>query len=437
MPMNMTDGQLLTRRKQLLGGLRTYYDVPFHPVRGQGVWMFEADGRKVLDAYNNVAHVGHCHPYVVETMHRQAAALNTNSRYLSEPILEYADRLIGTIGSQYECMFTCTGSEANDLAWRLATTYTGNRGAITTEHGYHGNTTLLASIDASSSSGSASAGDWWVRVPAPPDAQADEAETATTPEQYAASYAEAVARLSEAGHRPALIFLEPYFCTDGVRLANPGYVNEALATVRRAGGLVVADEVQAGLSRSGTHVWSFQRLGIDPDIVVLGKPMGNGHPIGVVVARSDIVDTFYRVDRYFNTFAGNPVSCAVGIAVLDVVERESLQQNAQTIGRRIVDELRTHFAPRFPVIGEVRGQGLLVGVAIVDAHTRSPSSDTARWIINEMCRRGVLIGTTGPAPSRGQRSILKIRPPMTFDDTAVGTLLAALEATLREQRKQR
>lgn len=431
--MQRTDEQLLMRRKQLLGGLRTYYDVPFHPVRGQGVWMFEADGRKVLDAYNNVAHVGHCHPHVVEALTRQATTLNTNSRYLSEPLLEYAERLIATVGPQHKCMFTCTGSEANDLAWRLATTYTGNKGAITTEHGYHGNTSLLASIDASSSSSIGSAGNWWVRVPAPPCARVDEAEISTTPAQYAGFYADAVARLGEMGHRPAAIFLEPYFCTDGVRLAPPGYVDEALAAVRRAGGLVVADEVQAGLSRSGTHVWSYQRLGIEPDIAVLGKPMGDGHPIGVVIARSDIVDTFYRLDRYFNTFAGNPVSSAVGIAVLDVVERENLQQNASIVGQKIVNELRTHFAPRFPVIGGVRGQGLLVGIEIVDVRTRLPSGDTARWIINEMCRRGVLIGTTGPAPSRGQRSILKIRPPMTFDDSAVATLLSTLEVTLRER----
>jgi 4-aminobutyrate aminotransferase-like enzyme len=392
--------------------------------------MYGADGRKVLDAYNNVAHVGHCHPYVVEALHRQASTLNTNTRYLFEPVLDYAERLIGTIGPDHRCMFTCTGSEANDLAWRLATTFTGNKGAITTENGYHGNTSFLDSIDGSSTKTSIREADWWVRVPGPKGEDTGNENA----HEYAAHYNAAVARLGERGHRAAAFFIEPFFCTEGVLLPSPGYINEAVAKVRQSGGLVVADEVQAGLSRSGSHVWAYQRLGIDPDIVVMGKPMGNGHPIGVVVARQEIIDKFYRVDRYFNTFGGNPVSCAVGIAVLEVVEREKLQANAKIVGARIAHAIKD-LAKQFPVLGQVRGQGLLLGVEIVDPQTRAPAGKQAGWIINEMCRRGVLVGTTGA--NRKERSILKIRPPMVFDSTGVETLISALEDTLTALAKKK
>lgn len=422
----MADTALLERRKRVLRGLRLYYDVPFHPVRGEGQWIFDSDGRRFLDAYNNVPHVGHCHPHVVEALSRQAAMLNTNTRYLFDPIVEYAERLVATMPNGLDAvMFACTGSEANDLAWRMARNFTGNSGVITTHNGYHGNTTFLDSIDGSSIKTNRTAPEWWATVPAPTDGLSPASEAAIA---YAGDYSNAVDKLAQRGHRPAALFIESFFCTDGVRLAATGGISAAIDVVRSAGGLVIADEVQAGLARSGSHTWAFERLGIQPDIVVMGKPMGNGHPVAVVVARRDIVDAFYARDRYFNTFAGNPVSCAVGLAVLDVVQDESLLENARRTGAELKQRLRA-LADRHALIGDVRGQGLLLGVELVeDRAARAPASKAARWTINELCRRGVLVGLTGP--DRNSRNILKIRPPLVFDDEAVELLVKTLDDVL-------
>ena len=428
--------KLLDRRQRVLRSLRQYYDVPFHPVRGQGQWLYDAAGHRYLDAYNNVPHVGHCHPHVVEALCRQAATLNTNTRYLFEPILEYAERLIATMPPGLSaCMFTCTGSEANDLAWRLATTFTGGTGAITTERAYHGNTTFLDSIDGSSIKTNRAAADWWGTVPPPRfSAFATPHEEQDQAKEYARHFTSVVDALTARGHRPAAFIFDTYFCADGVYLPPSGFMRNAVAEVRKARALVIADEVQAGLGRSGSHLWSVQRLGIDPDIVVMGKPMGNGHPIGVVVARQEIIDTFYSRDRYFNTFAGNPVSCAVGSAVLDVVERQNLQENARKVGGRMKQSIE-ELTKKHEIIGDVRGQGLLLGIELVlDRETRLPAGDEARWVINEMCRRGVLIGLTGP--NRKARNVLKIRPPMVFDEEGLGLLIGTLDTTLTAMRGQ-
>jgi 4-aminobutyrate aminotransferase-like enzyme len=420
-----SDTELLERRKHVLRAARLYYDVPFHPVRAERCWMYDEAGKRYLDAYNNVPHVGHGHPHVVAAQARQAAMLNTNTRYLFEPIVEYAERLIATMPEALDAvMFTCTGSEANDLAYRLARTFTGQRGVITTHNAYHGNTTLLDMIDGSSIKTQRETPDWWVTVPAPPDASAP---GAVTPVTYAQAFSVALDALAKRGHRPAALFVESFFCTDGVRVADTGFIAEAIRRVRDAGALVIADEVQAGLARSGTHIWSFERLGIVPDIAVMGKPMGNGHPIGIVVARRDVVDAFYSSDRYFNTFAGNPVSCAIGCAVLDVVEKEKLQANALRVGADLKRRLLA-LRHRHPIVSDVRGQGLLLGVELQDPQTHAPAGNAARWTINELCRRGVLVGTTGP--DRNSRNILKIRPPLVFDDEAVDLLVTTLDAAL-------
>jgi 4-aminobutyrate aminotransferase-like enzyme len=427
--MMTPDSELLARRQRVLRGLRLYYDVPFHPVRGEGHWLFDESGRRFLDAYNNVPHVGHGHPHVVAALCRQAGMLNTNTRYLFEPIVEYAERLVATMPPGLDAvMFACTGSEANDLAWRMARNFTGNSGAMTTHNGYHGNTTFLDSIDGSSIKTNRSIPDWWISVPAPPDAS--EAAPTDVADRQTTAYAAALRTLGERGHRPAALFIESFFCTDGVRLPERGTLSAAVGLVRDAGGILVADEVQAGLARSGTHMWAFERLGLVPDIAVMGKPMGNGHPLAVVVARRDIVDAFYARDRYFNTFAGNPVSCAVGLAVLDVVEKEHLRDRALRVGAALKQRLRA-LADRHPLVGDVRGQGLLLGVELVqDRGTRSPASKAARWVINELCNRGVLVGLTGP--DRNSRNILKIRPPLVFDDAAVDLLVTTLDGTLRQ-----
>lgn len=428
--VDRTAQRLLERRQSVLRSLRQYYDVPFHPVRGVGQWLYDHTGRRFLDAYNNVPHVGHCHPHVVEALCRQASTLNTNTRYLFEPILDYAERLVATMPAGIDaCMFTCTGSEANDLAWRLATTFTGGNGAITTERAYHGNTTFLDTIDGSSIKADRAPSDWWIRVPAPKVSSFPDSRTAQREaKEYARHFSQAVDALRARGHKPAAFFFDTYFCADGVYLPPTGFMREAIEALRKAGTLIIADEVQAGLGRCGTHAWAVQRLGIEPDIVVLGKPMGNGHPIGAVLARKEIIDTFYGKDRYFNTFAANTVTCAVGVAVLDVMERENLQENARRRGEQLKTALEA-LAKKQMIIGDVRGQGLLLGVElVVDRSTKAPAGKQARWVINEMCRRGVLIGLTGA--NRQARNVLKLRPPMVFDDEGLDLLVKTLDETL-------
>lgn len=425
--MNERDHNVIERRERLLGKMKTYYDVPFHPVRGEGQWLYEGDGRKVLDAYNNVAHVGHCHPFVVEALCRQARTLNTNTRYLFESILDYAEKLTAFAPSGLNaCMFTCTGSEANDVAWRLASTFTGGTGALTCRNAYHGNSTFLDTIDGSSPKSERTHAPWWGPVPAPRFSASE--YTPRAAEKYAEDVKSAINELKARGHAPAAFYFDTYFCADGVYLPPPGFMDKAIAEIRRAGALIIADEVQAGLSRCGTHMWAVQRMGIEPDMMVLGKPMGNGHPIGAVIVKKEILDLFYAKDRYFNTFAGNPVSSVVGSAVLEVIENENLMENAYRKGEQIKVGFES-LTKKFPIIGDVRGQGLLVGLDLISEDgKRTPAGKHARWIINDMCKRGVLIGLTGP--NRNERNVLKVRPPMIFDDTGVDMLLSTFEKTL-------
>lgn len=421
----MSQQALLTlseRRLRLLGpGMRQFYDFPFHPVSGQGVWLVDGEGKRYLDAYNNVPHVGHCNPAVVAALSRQAATLNTNTRYLHENILDYAERLLATMPPGLDtCMFVCTGTEANDLAWRLARAYTGHDGAIATRHAYHGNSTFVSALDCSTRTPERP-NHWLATVPAPPDATAAGPDADT----YAGHFDAAIATLAEHGHRPAAFYMDTLFATDGLELPAPGYLDEALRRLRAAGGLCVADEVQPGLGRTGTAMWGFQNLGIVPDIVTTGKPMGNGHPLAVLMTRREIVDAFFARDRYFNTFGGNPVSTAVGLAVLDAVQREGLRDNALAVGAYLKEGLAA-LAGRSDAVGTVRGTGLFLGVSIVDPATGKADSARARKIINELCRRGVLVGLTGPASN-----LLKVRPPLVFSRSDADLLVDTLDAVLK------
>jgi 4-aminobutyrate aminotransferase-like enzyme len=408
---------LTERRKRLLGSrVRQYYDTPFHPVRGKGVWLYDADGRAFLDAYNNVPHVGYCHPDVVDAICNQTSTLNTNTRYLYDSILEYADRLVGLMPPELNvCAFTCTGSEANDLAWRMAKCATGGDGAITTKHGYHGNTTFLDSIDGSSSKTNRRPAPWWSTVPAP-----------TASHNYPGTgVTEAIELLRRNGYKPAAFFVDSTFCSDGIHIPVSGSMEAALRELRKAGALIIADELQASLGRLGEHLWSWERLNVVPDIVTLGKPMGNGEPIGIVVTRREILETFQANERYFNTFAGNPVSCVAGTAVLDVMARENLQDNAKRVGR-VMREGLDQLAAQHKNIREVRGLGFLYGVEICKrAKPEEAGSQEARWLLNEIFRRGILVGLTGP--NRNAMNVLKIRPPMVFSLENAGQFLDVLD----------
>ena len=426
------DDELLARRRRVLGSAleSLSYRRPLHLVRGEGVWMVAADGRRYLDAYNNVPVVGHSHPRVVEAIARQAATLNTNTRYLHEHVVELAERLVATMPPGLDTvMFVNSGSEANDLAWRLATTVTGGDAGIVTDWAYHGVTHAIADFSPSE----------WPRGEQPPGV-----ETYAAPNTYRGRYATAadatavareeivgaVARLEERGRRPAALFVDSTFTADGIFVPPPAVVASVVAGARDAGALFVADEVQSGYGRTGDGLWGFTAWGLTPDVVTLGKPMGNGHPVAAVITRSEIVDRFGAATTFFSTFGGNPVACAAALAVLDVIEDEGLVANAATVGDALRDGLWA-LAGRHPAIGDVRGRGLMIGVELVsDPATRQPAGDLAARVKDEMAERGVLVGTSGRVGNT-----LKIRPPLcvTRDEAELiaTTLDAALTAVVR------
>ena len=414
---------LIRRRQQALGqAYRLFYQQPLHVVRGEGVWLYDADGQRYLDVYNNVASVGHSHPQVVAAIAQQAAVLNTHTRYLNDGIVDYAERLLSTLAmSGYQAMFTCTGSEANDLALRLAGSFTGGQGVIVTGHAYHGVTSSIAACSPAFGDGVPLGPN--VRTVAAPDGYRG------NPEEVAARFTRdvqaAIADLQRHGIRPAALLVDTLFTSDGVFADPPGFLAGAVDAIHAAGGLFIADEVQAGFARSGSHFWGFQRHGVVPDIITMGKPMGNGHPLAGLMARADIIDTFGRQVRYFNTFGGNPVSVAAGMAVLDVIEREGLQQNARDTGAYLKAGFEA-LAQRHALIGDVRGAGFFIGVEMVsDRASKTPASAQTTRIVNALRERRILISATGPAGN-----ILKVRPQLPFGRTHADMLLGALDEVL-------
>ncbi|WP_405236195.1 aminotransferase class III-fold pyridoxal phosphate-dependent enzyme [Lentisalinibacter orientalis] len=419
------EADLRERRRALLGpGLSLTYDEPLHIVRGDGVWLYDASGRAYLDAYNNVACVGHCHPAVTEAIAHQSRTLNTNTRYLHEHILHYAERLGARLpGELSVCFFVCTGSEANDLAWQMTRAVSGGDGAIVSRNAYHGNTTAVAAFSPEELP-DRRAPDWVATVPAP-DVYNGPFRGEDASARYAATLDEAIAELDDRGHRPAAFFVDTIWSSDGIFRAPAGYLADAWQRVRAAGGVCVADEVQAGFARTGDHFWGFGLQGVVPDIVTLGKPMGNGHPLAAVVTTPAIAERFAGESEYFNTFGGNPVSCAAGLAVLDVIESESLQENAKVTGEYLREGLRGLQA-RHAAIGDVRGAGLFAGVELVDDRdTREPAPAIARAVMNGMRGEGVLVGRTGIADN-----VLKIRPPLVFSSEHADRLVEVMDRVL-------
>jgi 4-aminobutyrate aminotransferase-like enzyme/Ser/Thr protein kinase RdoA (MazF antagonist) len=419
-------GELLDRRRRVLGSAleSLSYRNPLHLVRGDGAWMEAADGRRYLDAYNNVPVVGHAHPRVVDAIARQAAILNTNTRYLHEHVVDLAERLVATMPDGLDTvLFVNSGSEANDLAWRLATTATGADAGIATAWSYHGVTHAVADFSAS---------EW------PVGEQPPGVETYAAPDTYRGAYADAanpaaigraevvdaVERLKTRGQRPAALFVDSTFTSDGIFVPEPAVVAAIVAAAREAGALFVADEVQSGHGRTG-ELWGFTRWGVTPDIVTLGKPMGNGHPIAAVITRAEIVDRFGARTTFFSTFGGNPVACAAALAVLDVFEDEHLVASAATVGESLRSQLRA-LAERHEAIGDVRGRGLMTGVELVrDRVTREPPEDVAARTKDAMAERGVLIGTTGR-----HGNVLKIRPPLCVTHDEARLIVTTLDEVL-------
>ncbi len=426
--INEVDAALMRRRQNLLGPFyRLLYDEPFHPVRAEGVWLFDANGDRYLDAYNNVPCVGHCHPKVLAAMTKQAAILNTHTRYLDETILNYADALRKTLPKEIDRLtLICTGSEANDLALRIANfRVDGKAGVVVTEQAYHGGTVAVAEITPSLGVGVGE----HVRTVAAPDAY--RRGNKGLGEVFAADVAAAFADLEACGYKPGAFVFDSIFASDGVLPDPAGFLQAACNVSTDAGALVVADEVQAGFARTGDAFWGFERHGIVPDIVTMGKPMGNGHPIAGLAARSEVLDAFADRTCHFNTFGGNPVSCAAGLAVLEAINDEDLLQNSHDVGAYLRQGLQD-LATTHPVIGDVRGAGLFVGCELVsDRESKDYGTDEARRLVNELRQRRVLV-----APSGIGGNVLKIRPPLPFGREHADLFIETMDIALRHLKSQ-
>jgi 4-aminobutyrate aminotransferase-like enzyme len=420
----VNDTDLIRRRTAALApSYQLFYDAPVHLVRGSGVWLFDADGNRYLDCYNNVPSVGHAHPRIVEALAAQTALLNTHTRYLHEHVVELAERLGSSLqGDLGTCYFVCTGTEANDLAVQIARVVTGHRGVMVTERSYHGNSDLVGKL--STDSYPASERPEWLAVVEPPNTYRGPFRTPDVDlgARYAALVDDALDALSERGHEVAAMLIDSSWDSNGVLVAPDDYVARAASAIRRRGGLVIADEVQAGYCRLGRHFWGHADYELVPDIVTIGKPMGAGHPVAAVVTTPAIAAEFARRRNYFNTFGGNPVSCAVALAVLDVIEDERLLDNAGATGALLGAGLAEQ-ALQHELIGNVQGNGLFWGLDLVaDRATREPIAYAdAKRLASTLRTRGVLAGITGR-----YTNVLKLRPPLVFGREHVEVLLATL-----------
>ncbi|MEX0807425.1 MAG: aminotransferase class III-fold pyridoxal phosphate-dependent enzyme [Dongiaceae bacterium] len=418
---------LLKKRERYLGKtLELSYENPVHVVRGEGPWLFTADGTRLLDSYNNVPHVGHAHPHVARTIARQAAALNTNTRYLYRNILDYAERLTATMPKGLEaCLFVNSGSEANDAAFRMAKQMTGNRGAIVMEAAYHG---ISESIDALSPYDLKKRPlQSHVRTLIGPDPyrgpyKEGDGDLAA---KYAADADRAIRELQETGYGVAAFMIDSGFTSNGIPNVPAGYMKLVCEKVRAAGGMIIADEVQCGFGRMGTHMWGIETHSVVPDFITTGKPIGNGIALGITVTRPEIRQAFGAMTGFFSTFGGNPVACAAGTAVLDVIEREGLMARAQATGEYKRSKMR-ELMNKHRHLGDVRGSGLLTGVELVrDRKTLEPAPEETKRVINHMRDNGVLVGREGP-----HGNVLKIRPPLAFRKEHADILVDGLDRAL-------
>lgn len=417
--------ELVRRRRATFGPTSMlFYKRPLHVVRAEGVWLYEADGTRCLDAYNNVPSIGHCHPAVTAAVAAQMEILNVHTRYLHEGVYAYAERLLATMPQEVSnVVFTCTGSESADLALRIARSITGRAGVIATENAYHGNTSVVTEVSPSSAS----------TEPAPPHVvfvPAPDTYRNTTNDlgaRFAAGIREGIETLKARDFAPAAVIADSIFSSDGIYPGNPGFLAEGVAAIRDAGGLFIADEVQPGFARTGEAMWGFQRHCIVPDMVVMGKPMGNGFPMAGVAIKPDLLAAFGSRNGYFNTFGGNPVAAAAGLAVLDTIAGEGLQQNARETGTYLRDGL-ADLAGHYAAVGDVRGAGFYIGVELVrDAKSRAPDREAAERLVNAMRERNVLIGTAGKFGN-----VLKIRPPLAFQREHADIFLEAFNSSLAE-----
>ncbi|RWE53189.1 MAG: aminotransferase class III-fold pyridoxal phosphate-dependent enzyme [Mesorhizobium sp.] len=429
-----TDYDVLRHEREAhLGSIWHFYKEPLHIARARGAWMYAADGTAYLDVYNNVPQIGHCHPHVVKAIYRQASALNTNTRYMCDVAIEYAARLTADLPGHLDtCIFVNSGSEANDLAMQIAMSLSRHDGGLIVDQAYHGCTDLTTALSNES----------WRHLPA--DQHPKWIETLMAPDMYrgpfandsqaAAKYAadadRAIAALRERGHRPAAFMVDTALCSSGVLRAPENYFNLVAEKVRSAGAFVIADEVQAGCGRMGTF-WGFRANGLKDnniDFITMGKPVGNGHPLGVVILSSELMKRFLNgtYPLLFSTFGGNTVACAAGMAVLDVIEREDLIKRSAATGDYLRKELG-HLAEQHAIIGDIRGRGMMTGVELVtDRLTKEPAVTQTDRLVEDMLARNILIGKATP-------KTLKLRPPLIWSRDEVDTFISAFDGSLRSQ----
>lgn len=412
---------LLDRRARLMGpNIPTFYRHPVHIVKGQGVWLWDAGGKRYLDCYNNVPHVGHCHPRVVRAICEQAATLNTHTRYLHDLVLDYIERLTDKLGHGIsQAIMVCTGSEANDIALRMAQAITGKTGIIATDATYHGNTTAVSQLSARKPP----IGGRWPNVrlvPAPDSLRAPDPTGAI----FAAHVEKAALDLEAAGFGLSGMLFCPMFANEGLPTLPRGFMDATVQVIRKHGGIVISDEVQPGFGRAGSHFWGHDKMGFAPDVVTMGKPMANGHPVGAVATRPDIMAAFRNSFSYFNTFGGNAVSSAAALAVLDVIADEGLQENAARVSAHVLERMR---ALSHPLLADVRANGMFFGAEFVTDADHTPATAFVGNLVEAMVDKGFILNRIGRA-----QNTLKIRPPLPFSIENADMLMDAMEAALRE-----
>ncbi|MTB51423.1 aminotransferase class III-fold pyridoxal phosphate-dependent enzyme [Lewinella sp. W8] len=427
--------EIIQRRRERLGyGLSVSYSAPLHILRGVRQYLLDASGRRYLDTVNNVAHLGHEHPAVTEAL-RQGEVLNTNSRYLHEEVLRFAEELAATLPKELSVVhFVNSGSEANELALRMCETWSGTRNMVAVEIGYHGNTGRA--IDVSSykfdGKGGAGAPPQTALLPLPDTYRGRHRDPSTAGYEYATYTDAALAQFTARGERVGGFIAESILSCGGQIVLPAGYLRAVYEKIRAAGGLCIADEVQVGVGRVGDHFWGFELQGVVPDIVTIGKPIGNGHPLGAVVCTPEVAEAFANGMEYFNTFGGNPVSSAVGRAVLSTVQREGLQEHAKKTGGYLLKLLR-ELQAQHPIIGDVRGHGLFLGFELTaNPETLAPAVTPAKYLKNRMRQLGFLMSTDGP-----DENVLKIKPPMCFDRKNGEQLVEYLDLVFREDAMRR
>lgn len=426
LPVQPAGKSLLARRYATLGPHSPlFYRTPLELVSGAGVWLTDAQGKVYLDGYNNVPHVGHANPAVADAVNQQLRTINLHTRYLNSRVVEYAEALLSTFDDDLERLFlTNSGSEANELALRIARQHTGNTGVLVSDFSYHGNTTSLAELTTGLT----------VREPLgahvralhiPDTSGMADVDVPVLLHQSLADVDAAIASLQKAGHGVSAFLFDPLFSTEGLPQLPAGYIEGVAARIRAAGGLVIADEVQSGFGRTGSDMWGYRMFNLEPELVTMGKPMGNGHPIGAVVTTAELLDEFGRHNMFFNTFAGSPVSSAAGLAVLRFMQQENLMTRAAELGKYINQRLHS-IARDSSHVGSVRGRGLFFGIDIIKGRgTREPSPALTKMLIEDMRERGVLISRIGP-----HDNVLKMRPPLVFAREHADILLEQLEFSL-------